>query len=367
MAQLGGTRKPLLDALVGFRRAYARLATQTAEQATLILNRSAIEGMIPPQNQVAVREQIGGLVEGLFFVPGTKQVFDDEQRGLTPYARLLNQYMVNAMSGVLNAHGRHMRTHLPSDVQAKMVAGFRWRENAGPVDPKSTAERDLPAKFSDLRIFTPDALEAYQTPHAWVDPNGRQLGDRIWRTGRKLREQTDDLLNQGMRQEVPVAVLAARLERFIRPDRAALREKAVYGTDGSYQPMLLANTEITLAHARTSLVAARMNPFMNVIYFYLSERHPKPDICDDFAARSPYDIMGFVPMPVIDTHHGCLCGVVAGSTRSPSVVVVELIEALALAQLVGIPPYLTPLSPQLFLAQLIGAGLAALMPGAVAV
>jgi hypothetical protein len=268
--------------------------------------------------------------------------------------------MIEAMWGVITAHERHMHQRLP----AATIAQLRSHYQLGPRPPLTASQQAFLEQVAHLRVFEPTALNAFQAPHTWVDKNNRQLADRIWRTGRKLREQVDDLLSQGMRQAVPIPTLTTRLARFLQPDRAAFPTGQPFGTDGAYQPLLLAGAEITLAHGHTALTVARMNPFVDAMIFKLSDRHPKPDECDDFAAGSPYPVNGFVPMPVQDTHIKCLCEIVPDTSRPPLEVAAEILEAVLLGQTLGISPYLTPLEPRLFFAQLMGAGLSALIPEA---
>jgi hypothetical protein len=169
------------------------------------------------------------------------------------------------------------------------------------------------------------------------------------------------LVSEGIRRGDSAVDIAKRVERFLHPERAAFRTDKPYGTDGSFDAMRLARTEITRAHAQACLVAAQRNPYADVMNYRLSLRHPKVDICDDYAANSPYPLNGRVPLPVRDTHPMCLCTVAAGVTRSPADVTNEIRAALEEARQGNLPVAITPVQARQMLADMIGRELAQLI------
>ncbi|HKI70650.1 MAG TPA: hypothetical protein VKA67_13770, partial [Verrucomicrobiae bacterium] len=51
------------------------------------------------------------------------------------------------------------------------------------------------AQLQQTPLFRPNPLAQYDKLHTWVDPNGYQLSDRIWRTGGQTRRQLDAFLD----------------------------------------------------------------------------------------------------------------------------------------------------------------------------
>jgi hypothetical protein len=97
------------------------------------------------------------------------------------------------------------------------------------------------------------------------------------------------------------------LERFLQPGRKLARTRAPYGVDASFDAMRLARTEITRAHAQAQEMAAEANPFAQGLSVVLSISHPKPDICDEAAAASPFPIGEIPAQYQIPLHPHCLC------------------------------------------------------------
>lgn len=171
---------------------------------------------------------------------------------------------------------------------------------------------DRPGRFVQPRGM-------YEPFHAWVDPNGYRLSDRIWRTSIDVRSRVDALLDYHIGRGTSATDIADLLEPFLTPGALPSRTRTPYGQEGSYSARRLARTEITAAAGRAAVNAAAANPFVNAMQWALSVRHPRIDICDELARGGPNGD-GIYPLgqvPTYPAHPQCLCSlrpVPSGST-----------------------------------------------------
>lgn len=145
---------------------------------------------------------------------------------------------------------------------------------------------------------------------SWQDQRGYSLSDRIWNVSEATALQIDALLNEAIASGMQATTLAKRLEQFLLPGRTLPQTNTPYGTTGSFNARRLARGEITRAHGLASKAAAIANPLVDRMYYKLSTSHPKPDICDDYAAQSEANDgfpPGQCPVPGADSHLHCLC------------------------------------------------------------
>jgi hypothetical protein len=196
----------------------------------------------------------------------------------------------------------------------------------------------------------------------WVAPNGYRLSDRIWLARDLTRRRIDEELRIGIAAgENPVAI-ARRLEQFLNPDyaprrsvtgrlirqatnrliqrpdgtfeniRVITRTPPAFGA-GSYPARRLARTEITRAHGQATIAAAEANPFVRGLEWLLSNRHPKVDICDQYATRDEHDLgAGVYPpdqLPAYPPHPQCLC-VLVPVTETPETAVAGIMRKYGL-------------------------------------
>ncbi len=384
MAEIKGTRKPLLKALKQFDRDATAMFTEVADRARGVLLRNAgPDGKIPLRREDEVKQAIGDIVQRMFTAPDGRKVFDEQGRGLSPYAQALNQGLVDVTWGVLQAHHKYLKDTLPDDLYV-VLRTTRVAEQGpeddpiGPLTPLTPPERGtssisaerraqleeqkrLRQLYEDLRLFSPNPFAQYEWAHTWVDPNGYRLSDRVWQAAIRTRVKVDTILADGIRQGMSAESIAKQLERFLRPDRADLRTDKPYGRDASYDAMRLARSEITRAHSQAALTSALRNPYVSHMNWRLSGSHPKPDICDDRAKGSPYPIAKKVPLPVQDSHPQCLCVVTPGVDKSPAQVSEEMRAALEEARVANLPPNITPVQAENMLIEMVGRELAKLV------
>jgi hypothetical protein len=267
---------------------------------------------------------------------------------LSPYAKLVNQWVAYTTVKIVQHQRDWMKRNVPEDV-------FNWL--AGAVRPSNVSEMiNVAARM--LPGFVPNALANYDPLHRWVDPNGYMLSDRIWRLGTDTRSRLDAMLAESIRNGDSALTISKKAERFMLPGRAALRTDKPYGKDASYRGMVLGRTEITRAHGEVTLITARLNPYVSGMDWALSVSHPKFDVCDQLATlgmgggriREPY---GLYDVPGYPVHPQCLCTLLSVVTSNMAQVTADLRAFME----AGEPPPLTPAADDSLLWILLGSAL----------
>lgn len=347
-------RQPLLSALAGVTRDYATLMQRAVNDIRPILEaHDDANGVLLRRNALPITAQAGAILQRVFVV-NENQSFGFGNLGLTPFADMLNRHMAEVTYRAILTHTRYLKATLPDDVYRRLAAA-PVPIRAVTSEQGDDERRRFMERWGHLRLFSPNPLAQYEPMHTWVDPNGYQLSGRIWQTGLSTRARMDRVMNDAISQGWSSRRLARQMEQFLRPDRADLRTKKPYGTDGSADAMRLARTEITRAHGQASMTAARLNPYVNLMGWRLSGSHPKPDICDQLAAGSPYALDN---IPQYPAHPHCLCVLLPIVTTTPDQVTADLRQALDEAAPLGIQPAVNPTNPAGLLAALIGQTLA---------
>lgn len=314
-----------------FRQQFTALRRQTAQSIReVILGQQRLDGTLDPARLTPLQTRVGAIL-GAEMVIGRDAFGPDGVTALTPYARLLNDALVQVSVGVVQMHHDWLRRSVPRDV-------FDWLAR-----PTQVSEQ-----------FTANPLSGYDPAHLFVDPNGYRLSDRIWQSSVRNRLALDQMLAEAIRNGTSATQLAGQVEQWLIPGRAQLRTKRPYGRDGSYDAMRLARTEITAQHGRVMLAAARSNPYAESIDWVLSPSHPKIDVCDDLAANSPYALD---EVPSYPAHPHCLCHL-RTNTRPLAEVTAELRAMMDAGQAA---PYVTPANDYAFLLALLGPALGRLV------
>lgn len=348
------------------------------------------DGRVMPSRQSEVRVELGSLVDEFFTgtVPGRRGRHPFGSDGVTPlapYPKLLTRYIVRAIETVVEVHHAYLKRVVPADLQTALSQRYRRLSEQGPNDDLgdlfgglrppvgpsasghgvsgvSANRRAIIERNKNLRLFQPNPLANYEPPHTWVDPNGYRLSDRIWQTNAAVRGRIDRFVASGINRGVSARDLSRAVEQFVQPGRQgvlttkpypAYRGKTEYL---SYDAMRLGRTEITRAHGAAALASARANPYVGMMDFRLSARHPKQDICDDLAANGPYPT-DRCPVPAQDSHPLCLCTLIPRVSRPPSQVTAELRETLLAAEQENLQPFMTPLQIDAFKSALLGEAL----------
>lgn len=331
-----------------FREGFKAILRPAVEQVQTTLIRAAGEdGVIDPRREAPLVQPAGEIIQRLFVgVDGRNAYGTDGATPLSPYAALINRQIAYVTVKIVRHQRDWMRRHVPEDV-------FNWLAGAG--RPAGVREM-IPVAARMLPGFVSTALADYDPLHAWVDPNGYRLSDRIWRSGFDTRQRLDAMIREAIRNGDSALAISRRAEQFMLPGRAALRTDKPYGKDASYRGMVLGRTEITRAHGEVTLIAARLNPYVRGLDWALSASHPKQDVCDGLATigmgggrlREPYDLYS---VPNYPPHPQCLCSVWGVVADRPQ----QVTDDLRAFMEAGEEPPLTPAADDSLLWLLLGA------------
>jgi len=254
-----------------------------------VLRTADEEGQIPRSAMYDLQREIGDRIMRTFLSPGREgqlapfEVLPDRSvYPLSSYMRALWTGITEAMQIPVEQHAAIMERRLPADLKLQLKAGRASEQG---------------------EVFTPNPLAQYDAPHLWLDPNGHDLSDRIWRTANNTRRRMDMMLEDYITRGRGALPLAKDIEQFLQPGRQLIRTKTPYGTDVSYDAMRLARTEISRAHAQAHEASARANPFVVALRWRLSPQHPCCDVCDTLDGKEfPLD-----DLPALPAHPQCLC------------------------------------------------------------
>lgn len=292
----------------------------------LLFRHADAEGVIPTSATFEIQEAAGRLIQNFFTgTPGGGQrapftiMTDGTVFPLAPYPRILWGSIRDVMTLAVRQHAAIIEANLPPEFVAQARA-------IGPVFEMLNTNGGA-AIVSEVNPFA-----KYDAPHLWVDPNGYRLDDRIWNTSNASRRRMHLFLEEGIRDGRGAASLSKDLEQFLLPGRSLRRTNKPYGTDLSSDAMRLARTETSRAHAAASELSASENPYVDTMSVVLSRSHPKPDICDDAAAASPFpkdDIPFEYQIPL---HPNCLCHYSYGLTEDADTLTDRLQERVRRAR-----------------------------------
>jgi hypothetical protein len=142
-----------------------------------------------------------------------------------------------------------------------------------------------------------------------------------------VRDQIDLILRQAIANGTDALEVADILEQFLSPDYAPVRNalgRLIRGQRkgivtrwpgragmGSFPARRLIRSEISRAHAQSTLATAARTPFSTGVKWNLSARHPRADECDRHASADDYGLgPGVYPpdrFPQMPSHPMDLC------------------------------------------------------------
>lgn len=300
-----------------YRSQFLSIMRQNEEQMTALLGslaayasqeitrRADADGNVPKGAMFEIQAAVGNQVTRAFVGRTERReraAFKVLQGGtvypLANYPRILWTNIEKATRVYVEKHAGMMNRYLD---QAPQLQAAMMRANRNPFrEAKQVTEQVL-------RVFRPNPLAQYESPHRWVDPNGYTLSERIWRTAGNTRRKLDLFLEERITQGDGALRMSRDLEAFLQPGRQLRRTTTPYGTDVSYDAMRLARTEIARAAARANEISAAMNPFVQELEIVLSPQHSCCDICDEAAESGPW-LVGEVPERYrIPMHPHCMC------------------------------------------------------------
>lgn len=366
------------QAQVRFRQRFTTLMTQTAQQISGVVLRAADDdGVVPIEATNQVTVQALRLIDQLFVSSDGRTAIRNDGMPLSPYARILLEEIGRVTVEIVDAHSRWMRGKIPGEVRRWLETSSRRLGEMGMSRHAPTlvaeqltldelrrrfpnmSEADLRA-VRDLRLFEPNPLAEYEAAHTWVDPRGYRLSDRIWRTDQETRRKLNDLMVDSIASGMSARDIARLAEQFLIPGREAVRTNKPYGTDGSFDAMRLARTEISHAANQAAFISAYTNPYVNAIEVARSANGDATcPICPQHATlgfggerlRAPYSVHAANVPPY---HPHCMCRVESVVIDSPDVVTERLRRMMQVSREVNLAPVMTPTQIDDFIQQLLG-------------
>lgn len=327
-----------------FRESYRVEVAQVLNDLNLTLYRFTDgDGTLMTRYRPTILKSVGDRVQRLYVGSDLRSAYgDDGQTPRSPYATLLNRAFVEVTAATVLRYQTQLRNTLPNDVYQRLQSG--------------TQTNVVTELLGSLVGGTVDFI----TPFSWVDSNGHQLSDRIWRTSLDVRRSVDALVSRAIREGWSVRQLSSTLERYLQPDQTEMT-KLPYGTSASYPAMRLARTEIARAMNEVSLVSLKLHPYYDLVDVVRSGRgDPKCPICQRHATisisgarvRPPYNLDD---VPSVPLHPHCLCHYEPNSD--------EPINSERLRVRLGeLEPFMNPASGDSFIRLLLGAVLSTQLP-----
>lgn len=166
-------------------------------------------------------------------------------------------------------------------------------------------------------------LATFDDTRSWIDPNGYNLSQRLWKQRGQVRSAIDARIRIMLANGTDAITVAREIEQFLSPEykvkrlvrgiifddgRPGVLTSTPRGGQGSYPARRLTRTETTRAHGQTAIQVA--NRTGAKIKWRLSASHPKIDICDEYAGADRgygpgvYDVRD---VPSYPPHPQCLC------------------------------------------------------------
>lgn len=243
MQTTANNRRILASAQVGFKKDFITEFKPIVQRIQGVIRvYEGSDGLIQSSLLNTVQAQAGAILDRFFVGANGRSAYGrDGTTPLAPYPRILNRWIAMAQAQMVIAEYKWMRRNIPDDIQ-----NYLTRSPSREVPIKEIAEL-TEEQIEALRLFHPNPLAEYEPAHTWVDPRGYRLSDRIWRVDIETRTKLDLLLADGVHQGMSARNIAKLAEQFLIPGRAKLRTKRPYGTDGSFDAMRLARTEIARA------------------------------------------------------------------------------------------------------------------------
>lgn len=355
MRTTANNRRILAIAQTGFKKELIAEFKPVVEriQGVILLYENS-DGLVD-RNQINNMQARAGAILDSFFVgaDGRSPYGADGTMPLAPYPRILNKWLAMVQAMMVVAEYKWMRKNIPQEIQ-----DYLTRTPSREVPIKEITEL-TDEQIEALRLFRPNPLAEYEPAHTWVDPRGYRLSDRIWRVDIETRSKLDLLLANSINEGMSARNLAKLAEQFLIPGRAKIRTKKPYGTDGSFDAMRLARTEIARAGNQAAFISAYTNPYVDKIEVRRSPNgDPTCPICPQHATigmggerlRPPYDILS-ANIPPYHPHD--MCTTYGTVTDSPETVTNNLRAIIDEAGEGLPPPVTTALKPQNMLQQLL--------------
>lgn len=249
-----------------------------------------------------------GNVDGARLMGATGQIESRWRQTMQQWLRLFGAAREQAASLPFGAlHAKH--NHYMGTVQRRLQ--------------ESLTVQELDAVLS---LWSQRRQAALRATELRIHGDGLNLSNRIWRLENGGLNQIRSTLATAMAQRTSAAELARRLEHLLGADqdmprwamgrlygmdaRERLRSRAglLRGTEHratglAYNALRLARTELQYANHAVTTQIAQASPWVTGRKVALSASHPKPDICDEYAAGGPYPVTD----EILPLHANCMC------------------------------------------------------------
>ena len=145
---------------------------------------------------------------------------------------------------------------------------------------------------------------------------GRQsmkLSGRIWKSSLYAKTGIQKVIKNGITNGLSAKDIAKNLDRYMTPNaKNTLLKKEIgkkFPSNPHYYALRVARSEAQHSYQESMYNAGKIMPSYLGIYWVLSNRHPKYDICDKLANEKKYGEKGFYPKgkePSL-AHPHCIC------------------------------------------------------------
>lgn len=377
------TARVMPAAIVRFRRRFKALMETAAGQIGGVVLRAAEDDVVPVEAIGQVSGEAIAILDRVFLGDGGRQVVQADGLPRSPYARILLEEIGLVTWEIVSAHGAYLKKTMPGDVRFWMQSGQFVRETVatGRFSKRfqmfregfiwELTEDEVRRRFPQLtdddvqrvvdsRLFDPNRLAEYERAHTWVDGRGYRLSDRIWRVDQRTRDNLDALMVDAIASGQGARQIARLVEQYLIPGREKVRTNRPYGSDGSYDAMRLARTEIAHAANNAAYISAYQNPYVNSIEVVRSANGDvRCQICPQHATigmsgerlRPAYSVHA-ANIPPYHPHD--MCRVQPVATDSVETVENRLRGLVERSREVNLVPLVNPANIEAFTQQLLG-------------
>lgn len=140
-----------------------------------------------------------------------------------------------------------------------------------------------------------------------------KLSGRIWKSSLYAKTGITKVINHGMGNGLSARDIAKNLNKYMTPSaRNTILKKEIgkkFPSNPHYYALRVARSEAQHSYQESMYNAGKIIPTYEGIYWVLSNRHPKYDICDKLANNMEYGEKGFYPKgkePSL-AHPNCIC------------------------------------------------------------
>jgi hypothetical protein len=161
---------------------------------------------------------------------------------------------------------------------------------------KFVGDRGRLLDFADAYAAVPALAMKNTINRLWAD--GQNFSDRIWNLNKYAEKAIDDVVAAAVARGESAIELSKDIQKFLVSSEvtpgtswttAIKKSKTGAGTI-NYNALRLARTEINNSYREALVLSNHENPITLGVKWNLSKSHPRPDICDVWAAADLYGL-----------------------------------------------------------------------------